>query len=580
MARAVEINDGWTIDYLRQESATCIPGEQIEVTTSTLEDTYVVACEDAKEFIERLDYQKEGLVEGNRLAILFRTHPVDTDSVVKGIVPILFDYALGGTLMPSELADKAKGVMKSFSPSEAVDLALFLKTGIYRALDYSGAGYSTEVNSITALPHVTHLMATLAAAASGLELVDEYEIDRFLVSVPPLAGGLDDGRFAALLRQIAQRLDGNSSELSPVEEAAFNIIHSALKLDTIEVINATSGELYSGLFAREIGRSTDIMQDAARVLFGVYYYLSAREPKHQLIYCNLDEVQFDLSELLPKGSVVDGEFVGNTNSSLKESIKRQVIAAYKDFPNIEIVFERPSNGEYSTIYFATTIRHVQDCFTDKGEFFKTPVGKRVCQLLFSKDMPVVLGMMPPNIRDYYIRSYGSSPCDGDVMAFMLGPVAAYAFSVGSRGNAFYTDWGNINHSDSAVVTVFVKYLRQSFPLPEDFVREYRVSHPNVGNTLNFNITPTSKSRSYYELSGPDDIAQIEAIGTLVGEVAAHELGHLLGLGHVPDHWQQHLGPSLMSGMERPPPSVDGRDPRWDTLSEQDKAILALSFSQY
>ena len=443
-------------------------------------------------------------------------------------------------------------------------LRLFLRAGLFRALDYGGPGYHAVKDIHYARVFLLHVSHTAMAAASGLELLTLDDIDHSLEGLPSLSPESTPEQFDTFLQDRARELDGDPLSFTDLEKASWEVVRTALFLKHPPFLTP-EGAPARGSYDLFGPPPNDLDAPAALTLLGIYLYLQNREVERQTVFIDLDTLQFDIRGLLPQKGGSEA-FRRKADALIKEEIARQLEAAFGDFEGLRIVYDTPPPQEvYSTIHFAQTIEEV------RGYYAGNPPKREALIEGCQENRNALRKNFPAFIPEYFTHAYGPDFCqmeEAKLRGLMDSPLMSYALTLGSHGRAPNIDLANTSPRDDGIVYTLVRLLPQTIPVPP----EMAVSRPDMKD---MRIQLQGRAEAF-QLKGEEDWDQVRKIGRLLGETAAHETGHLLGLGHTPEIFKDYEEDrGLMWGHGR---SIE--DLGHNRLNDKDRAILSLYFDSF
>lgn len=326
-----------------------------------------------------------------------------------------------------------------------------------------------------------------------------------------------------------------------------------------------------GLSAQEAAASEIVMAgniDALDLLLlGVFQYLRHRTPEQQLVYVDIDADSYDLSALLHPSRSPTPEFSRRVADEIRKTIQEELPKFYADFSGIQFVFSKPKQSHASTLHFSTSPASL-------SQFFSQMNPKNAMGLCLAAEK-VVMEKMGGPIHVYLQTTYGPDPCVHKPVEYISDPLGALAFllSQSARGTSQKSDHGNALRDDEGYIFAGAQFVPIEIKLP------HAIQSAMNGDMLRVRPKVQWQQIENFGLRNTLDIERIRSFAYSLSVTGAHELGHLLGVDHAPEHLLPGILPTLMSGHGHSfdPTSKLGMATQW---TAQEHAYLLLLFGDH
>ncbi len=325
------------------------------------------------------------------------------------------------------------------------------------------------------------------------------------------------------LKAVASRLDHRRG-LSDTELLAANAVYYTLLLD--EALPSGANNYFLNDFNRRSHELTPFESLALTALAGAYHYLQAPRQDEQVFYVTLDNFDFKSS-----ASELSGISDQGKSAIVKENIRIAIENAYRDIKGVKIAYAKPSNGvSFHTVYIPCDMATLSEIFREH------PPSKDMCDFVekkLSSGDSYQTGSYDALMQKYHI-SGSERLCETDNYSeLMAEPLMILWSSMGIRQGHTNINPGGRRQAESAYVYGHVIKLGVE-------------TLTKVSDTAEFQFD-ASMFPLWKEYLGQASLSvedKLATIGDFIGSLAAHEMGHILGLYGLPNTYQNRA-PHLM-----------------------------------
>lgn len=404
---------------------------------------------------------------------------------------------------------------------------LFYTDYVRVARDISLDCYLERNNGVVSGDFLTSLYDASSFAMSvvvGLRNASKIKAEKFIdknrarlsLNADNIYNGYSRDKFYADLRSVASGLDGKRG-LSDRELLAANAVYYTWLLDenlgdeTVQYFLRDLGRRYTGL--------TPLERLALTALVGAYHYLQTPRQNEQVFYVTLDDFEFK-----SEASELAGIDPRKKTEIVKENIRKTIEDAYRDIKGVKIVYARPSSGTlFHTVFIPSDIVALSEIYR------KQPPSKDNCYSVekrlsegnyYQKTSYEVL------MQKYAVPGLTTLCETTDYSELMAEPLMIIWSYMGESQGHTNVNPGGRRQAQAAYVYGHITKLGAK-------------TLTRVSDTAEFQFDMSMAAYWQKTLSQPSlSIEDRHAIvGDFIGSVAAHEMGHMLGLYDMPNRYQ-------------------------------------------